>query len=125
VADEGKIATEEEMYQRWLKRKDDLKRLYDKWKKPILFAEVGVRSAAGCAAMPWDYMHRDLPHSEDEQANFYSSCLRAFFHEPWFAGYFWWHWNTHLYTLEDAGKNKGFDIYGKKAEKVIREWYAK
>lgn len=122
---QGANATEEEMYQNWLKRKPLLQKLSEKWGKKILFSEVGIRSAAGCAAMPWDYMHRDLPFDEDEQANFYASCLRAFAHEPWFAGYFWWEWPVRLYPAEKAKENKSFCIYGKKAEQVLREWYKK
>ena len=120
----GPNPPEEEMYQSWIKHRDELKALSEKWQKKIIFAEVGVRSAAGCAAMPWDYLH-DLPYSEEEQANYYNSCLRAFFHEPWFAGCFWWHWDTHLHTLEEARTHLHFGIYGKKAETVLREWYAK
>jgi len=122
---EGKEATEENMYQSWLERKSDLKKLSDKWNKKIIFAEVGIRSAAGCAVMPWDYLHRDLPYSEEEQANFYNSCMRAFFHEPWFAGFFWWHWDTNLYSLKEAKTDRHFGIYGKNAETVLREWYKK
>ncbi|MBO9596872.1 MAG: glycosyl hydrolase family 53, partial [Cohnella sp.] len=81
--------------------------------------------AEGCATMPWDYEHTDLPYSEDEQANFYSSVLQTFWDEPWFGGFFWWDWSTELYPLDEAGKDVGFDIYGKKAERLVKEWYAK
>jgi hypothetical protein len=75
--------------------------------------------------MPWDFTHTELPASEEEQANFYSSVLRTFWVEPWFAGFFWWDWSVKLYPLEKARTNTGFDIYGKKAEGVLKEWYAK
>jgi len=120
-----KKPTEEDMYKGWMKRKTELKKLSDKWGKKIIFAEVGIRSAAGCVSMPWDYLHKDLPFDEQEQADYYNSCFRAFFHEPWFAGCFWWHWDANLYTLEEAKTNKHFGIYGKKAEEVVREWYSK
>ena len=119
------VTDEETMYKAWCEKRDFLKELSEKWNKKVMFAEVGIRSAAGCACMPWDYLHGDLPYSEEEQANFYSSCLRAFANEPWFAGFFWWEWNTRLYPLEKAKTNKGFGIYGKKAEAVLREWYKK
>jgi hypothetical protein len=124
VAD-GPGATEDEMYERWQEHKHNLKELYDKWNKPILFAEVGCRSAAGCAAMPWDYLNHDFPYCEEEQARFYASCLRTFFDEPWFAGFFWWHWSHELYEPGDTEGYMGFDVYNKKAERVLREWYAK
>ena len=93
--------------------------------KPILFMEIGCRSAAGCASMPWDFTHRDFPMSEDEQANFYESSLSVFAEKPWFAGYFWWDWSTLIYDdRESASKDTGFNIHLKKAEDVIRKWYA-
>ncbi len=113
------------MLKKWQPVKKKMARLHEKFGKPILFMEIGCRSAAGCAAMPWDYTHLELPASEDEQANFYASALRAFWEEPWFGGFFWWDWSTELYPLEDAGADAGFDIYGKKAERTVKEWYAK
>jgi hypothetical protein len=76
--------------------------------------------------MPWDFMHTDLPHDEDEQAAFYDSCLSVFGHEPWFAGVFWWDWSTTIYdTREEAAKDNGFNIHLKKAEEVLKDWYKK
>jgi hypothetical protein len=51
--------------------------------------------------------------------------LRTFFDEPWFAGFFWWDWSTKIYKATDAKTNKGFNIHGKKAEKVLKKWYLK
>lgn len=117
--------SEESMLQNWQPIKEKLARLHAKFGKPIAFLEIGCRSALGCATMPWDFSSTELPVSEEEQANFYSSVIRAFWDEPWFAGFFWWDWSTKLYPLEEAEMNTGFDIYGKKAERVLKEWYAK
>ena len=125
VAAEGG-ATSEMMQKEWEKVKVSMKEVYDLWKKPILFIEIGCRSARGCSTMPWDFMHTDLPHDEEEQAAFYDSCLSVFGHEPWFAGMFWWDWSTTIYdTEEEAAKDNGFNIHLKKAETVMKEWYAK
>lgn len=117
--------TEENMIQNWLPVRDKMEKLHQKFNKPILFMEIGCRSAHGCATMPWDFMHRDLPFNEDEQANFYSSVIKVFWDMPWFSGFFWWDWSTKLYPLEEAKTNRGFDIYGKKAEAIIKDWYSK
>ncbi len=90
--------------------------------KQVIFMEIGCRSAGGCAMMPWDFSHRDLPFDEDEQAAFYESCMRAVWDEPWFAGFFWWDWGTRLPTRE---QDTGFTIVNKKAESVVKEWYKK
>ena len=115
--------SEESMLANWEKVKGRIENLHKRFNKPILFMEIGCRSAEGCAMMPWDFEHRDLPFNEEEQANFYSSVMKAFWDEPWFAGFFWWDWSTELYPLEEAQSNRGFDIYGKKAEKILKDWY--
>lgn len=114
---------EEEMVKNWEKVRDQLVPLYEKHHKPIVFMEIGCRSAQGCASIPWDFLELERPYSEDEQAKFYSSCLQVFYQVPWLAGFFWWDWSANLHTLEQARTDKGFGIYGKKAEQVLRKWY--
>ena len=84
--------------------------------------EIGCRSALGCAMMPYDFTHREFPYSEEEQANFYESCFRAVWKEPWFGGMFWWDWYT---KLPQCTPETGFSIVGKKAEDVVKAWYGK
>ncbi|MDQ0229621.1 glycoside hydrolase family 113 [Metabacillus malikii] len=117
--------SEETMIKNWEKVKTKLVKLHEKFNKPILFMEIGCRSAEGCATMPWDFEHKELPFNEEEQARFYSSVMKVFWDEPWFAGFFWWDWSTKLYPIEEAKTNTNFDIYGKKAELVVKEWYSK
>ena len=90
--------------------------------KQILFMEIGCRSARGCAMMPYDFSHKEFPYDEDEQAAFYESCFRSLWEEPWFAGFFWWDWYT---RLPEAEQETGFSIAGKKAEEIVKAWYAK
>ncbi|WP_416147214.1 glycoside hydrolase family 113 [Salipaludibacillus sp. HK11] len=124
VAEDGD-ASEETMIKNWRKVRDKMYLLHKKFNKPILFVEIGCRSAKGCAEMPWDFLHTELPFDEEEQANFYSSVLKVFWDEPWFAGFFWWDWKTKLYPTEDAKLDVDFNIHGKKAELVLQEWYKK
>ena len=90
--------------------------------KQIIFMEIGCRSAKGCAMMPYDFSHREFPYDEDEQANFYESAMTSMWNEPWFAGFFWWDWYT---KIPQRDPEMGFSIVGKKAEAVVKEWYAK
>lgn len=114
---------EDKMISKWKLVKENLYRVHKKFNKPIVFAEIGCRSALGCSAMPWDFMHKELPFDENEQARFYSSVMKAFWDEEWFAGYFWWDWSHKLHSIEEAKLDRGFGIYGKKAEEIIKEWY--
>jgi hypothetical protein len=117
--------TEENMFKAWQSVKERVKAISEKWNKKIIFIEIGCRSAKGCAVIPWDFTHEKYPYDEDEQANFYNSCMRAFFNEPWFAGFFWWEWTTKVYNAGEAKNDRSFNVYGKKAEKVLKSWYAK
>ncbi len=90
--------------------------------KQVIFMEIGCRSARGCAMMPYDFSHREFPFDEEEQANFYESCFRALWGAPWFAGWFWWDWPT---RLREHTPDLGFCIAGKRAEQVVKDWYAK
>lgn len=113
----------ENMKAEWDKQKERLAELSRaNCGKQIIFMEIGCRSAKGCAMMPYDFSHKEFPYDEDEQANFYESCFRSMWNEPWFAGYFWWDWYT---KIPQRDPEMGFSIVGKKAEAVVKEWYAK
>ncbi len=123
VAKEGG-ASAAEMKAEWEKIAEKLEKTSERTKKPIIFMEIGCRSARGCAAMPWDFMRKEFPHDEDEQANFYESCLSTFFDKQWLAGIFWWDWSSEIYeTREEAAKDNDFNIHLKKAEEVIKKYY--
>ncbi|MCR5154798.1 MAG: glycosyl hydrolase family 53 [Lachnospiraceae bacterium] len=123
VAKEGG-ASVEEMKAEWEKVANNLEETCKRLNKKIIFMEIGCRSARGCAAMPWDFMHKEFPHDEEEQANFYESCLKTFSDKPWFEGIFWWDWSPVIYeSKEIAANDNDFNIHLKKAEEVLkREW---
>jgi hypothetical protein len=118
-------ASKETMVKAWEQIALRLAGIARKYDKPILFAEIGCRSAKGCATMPWDFTHQDFPRSEEEQARFYDSCLTVLAKEKWFAGVFWWDWSTKIYkTQAEAAGDLGFNIHLKQAESVIKNWYS-
>ncbi len=114
----------ETMISEWQKIRDRLAGVSERIGKKIIFMEIGCRSAKTCSSMPWDFAHRDLPKCDEEQADFYDSCLTVMHDEPWFAGFFWWDWSTKIYdTKEEAEQDLGFNIHLKKAEEVVKKWY--
>jgi len=117
-------ATKEEMEKTWISVREEMYQLHQKWNKKVVFMEIGCRSARGCATMPWDFQHTEFLHDEEEQANFYDSCLKVFAHQDWFGGMFWWDWSTYIYDTEEAAaRDNGFNIHRKKAEDVLKKWY--
>ncbi|MCM1120473.1 MAG: glycosyl hydrolase family 53 [bacterium] len=116
----------EEMQENWRLAAEKLAAVSRRLGKKVIFMEIGCRSARGCAQMPWDFVHREFPVDQEEQARFYESCLSVMSEQDWFEGVFWWDWGTHIYhTREEAMKDMGFNIYLKKAEDVVRKWYQK
>lgn len=115
----------DEMKSKWRVISSQLQNLYERYRKPIIFMEIGCRSAHGCASMPWDFEHKNLEADEQEQADFYESCLSVMQDVTWFAGLFWWDWSCDLYSVEEAHEDRGFAIYGKKAEQVLKKYYGK
>jgi hypothetical protein len=124
VSKVDKKSSLEQMKKNWLPIRDRLKELSIKLNKPILFAEIGVRSTKGSSAMPWEY-YNDWPYDADEQARYYQAALETFWNEPWFAGFAWWAWHSELYPKERGTRDKGFCPYAKPAEKIVTEWYHK
>ena len=114
----------ETMVAEWKKISSHLAQVSGRLNKKIIFMEIGCRSARGCADIPWDFSHTDLPKDDAEQADFYDSCIEVMHDEPWFAGFFWWDWSTRIYdTIDEAAEDRGFNIHLKKAEDVIKKWY--
>ncbi len=107
--------------------REELRELHREYRKPILFIETGVTNVRGCARYPWSHPDAELgsPIDEQEQANYYEAMFETFWDEPWFKGFTWWDWPARLYPIEDATANRGFCVYGKQAEGVVREWYGK
>lgn len=119
-------AVKDKMMANWENVSKELEVISKQWNKKIVFIEIGCRSADTCSSMPWDFSHKDLPVNQDEQALFYDTCLETFSGKDWFGGMFWWDWSTFIYDDEEtASKDVGFNIHLKKAEKVLKDWYAK
>lgn len=82
--------------------------------KRFIFMEVGCRSVQEASQHPWDFT-QDLGYNEQEQEDFYRSCMNTFYDDPYFAGVFWWDWPTNL----PAHKGNEFYIYQKQTERYL------
>ena len=59
-----------------------------KFQKPVIFTEAGFSSYEAPHRQPWDDRPRKL--SPQEQARCYEALFRAFHHQAWFQGVYWW-----------------------------------
>lgn len=87
--------------------------------KRFVFMEIGCPSYYGASRTPWEPDERGA-YDEQEQANFYRSCMEVFYDDPYFAGVFWWDWPTNL----PKTKLNNFYIYKKEAEHFVTKFNA-
>jgi len=111
--------TREELVRAWQPIIQRLATLSARWKKPIVFTEIGYRSCAGAAWKQWE-IPRDAPADLATQTAAYEAFFEAVWPQPWLAGAYPWKWFSfpnHAMTQND------YEIEGKPAEAVIRRAY--
>lgn len=79
-------------------------------------------STKGSSAVPNDW---SIEGSVDlnEQAEWYKAMFEASLKREWVSGFAMWDWAWNQYSLNKAENHKGYDVYGKPAEKIIRKYY--
>lgn len=87
-----------------------IERVQRRWRRPVVFTEVGYPSVKGGTFRPWEPPSR-VPDVA-EQAAGYEAVLQTFAGKPWLHGIFWWAWH-----------DGDFSPAGKPAEETLRTWY--
>jgi hypothetical protein len=101
--------------------KTKIETVYRKFKKPIVFTEIGFRSID----MPWKNPHAEGDNSfnEEHQERCYRIIFEGLENEPWCKGILWWKFPSYL---EYQGiENSAFTPNNKKAETTVRKWFLK
>lgn len=88
--------------------------------KPVIFTEIGYKSASGANTEPWNYSHAGA-YDPEEQRN----CVDAAYtvwsaNSDWMKGIFWWAWPVPAPGASDLDYNPR----GKPAAEVMRAWHA-
>ena len=104
----------------WEPHVADLASLAETWSKPIIFTEIGYRSQDGTNRHPWDWQAGGTVDLQ-EQADCYRAALESVYDRSWFAGVFWWNWETDPY--QGGPCDDGYAPHDKPAEDVLRTWY--
>ncbi len=111
-----------ELKEAWRLRADDI----GKWiaatglKKPVVFTEVGYRSADGTNREPWAWADRPAVDLQ-EQADCYEALLSTLWGRPWWGGAFIWEWETN--PKAGGGADAGFTPQGKPALATLSRYY--
>ena len=90
--------------------------------KPVLFTEIGYRSARNAGRQPGEWQLPQAP-SHEQQALLYRAALSTFWSEPWFSGFYWWQWRTR--PPRDPGTDTEYTPQSKPAESVLRDFYGR
>jgi hypothetical protein len=106
---------------RWRTHRRTLERLHKRTGKPVMFTEIGYRSAPSAAATPWLWPEEDGTVAPDSalQARCYEAFLSTMSGVPWFAGAIIWKWHP----AHSSDRPTAFTPQGKPAEAVLRQWF--
>jgi hypothetical protein len=105
---------------------DELEAIAFFYDRPVLFTEVGVKSAADSALAPWEWPEHcgELRYDEAYQAEAYQAVFEALAPRPWFEGLFVWKYFSDPYD-ETQEAREGFSPRGKLAEGVLARWFGR
>tara|TARA_R110002051_G_scaffold4043_1_gene21394 strand:- start:32170 stop:34485 length:2316 start_codon:yes stop_codon:yes gene_type:complete len=113
--------TDQEMSENFSMVKQKIKKVYERFDKPIVFTEIGFRSIDA----PWKNPHAEADESinEEMQARCYEIIFKGIENEPWCKGILWWKFPSFLEYRGD--QNNAFTPNNKLAEETVRKWFAK
>ncbi|MCC1485368.1 glycoside hydrolase family 113 [Winogradskyella immobilis] len=114
-------ATDEELNATFEDVKTKIKSVYNTYKKPIVFTEIGFRSLNA----PWKLPYSDGDNNifnEEHQDRAYKVIFNGIKDEEWCRGILWWKFPSYL---EYRGReNTSFTPNNKKAEATVRKWFS-
>jgi len=118
----NKKASKREMKKEWKRTVRKIETVYNKYKKPIIFTEIGFRSVNH----PWVNPHEDAQgrhFNEEDQAICYDIVFEGIQNKKWCAGILWWKWPSYLNYR--GLRNTGFSPNNKITEDRIADWFSR
>jgi hypothetical protein len=99
--------------------------LATRWKKPVLFTEIGYTTRPDPAVRPWEWPDgmKGVRVDQTAQADAYAALLAPLLDEPWFVGFFVWRVYADPNDMSQEAE-WGFSPKGKLAELVMRDAFA-
>ncbi|RIX53134.1 1,4-beta-xylanase [Paenibacillus nanensis] len=109
---------------RWEEQLDRIEKVVRQFGKPFFFMEAGCPSRDGSQYLPNDWGLAGAP-DEDAQRQFYEEMFGSCDKRDWVGGFMLWDWPASLYEESAASQNDDYCMFGKQAERTVREYYAK
>jgi hypothetical protein len=92
-----------------------LRALSSRYRKPVLFTEIGYRNVEGAAWRQWEIPY-GAARNVDVQRAAYEAFFEAVWPQPWLAGVYPWKWFS-------GPEFDEYEIEGKPAAEVVRSHY--
>ncbi len=121
-----KLPSLEQIEEGWQPHITKLEELHHRFKKPVLFTEVGYRSDVTSTVKPWEWGSYlsilSKKKSEKTQQLAYEALFKQLWQKEWFAGSYIWQWDTRT-KREDTYDDLDFSPRFKPAENTLAKWY--
>lgn len=114
----------DELLKGWNAPMASIERVHKRFKKPVLFTEIGYRSDVKAGIEPWTWPEENsqIKMSDEAQANCYRAFFETAWNKNWLEGAYFWKWYPHgprrMAQLD-------FTPQGKSAERVMAEAFKK
>nr|WP_296698836.1 hypothetical protein [Algoriphagus sp.] len=110
----------QELKSGWEKQLPKIEKVVRKYKKPVLFTEIGYCNTVDAAIEPWVWPNerKEIEFSEKAQALCYEAFFETAWKKPWMAGVFFWKWYPNRHDREPD-----FTPQGKEAELVMTKYF--
>lgn len=113
-----------ELQKGWISHIAAIDRVHRKFKKPVLFTEIGYRSDVKAGIEPWTWPQENSKTkiSNEAQANCYQAFFNSVWKKDWLEGVYFWKWYPH-----GPRRNAEVDFtpQGKSAERIMAKEFKK
>jgi hypothetical protein len=110
-----------ELKKGWENQLPKIEKVVKKYKKPVLFTEIGYCNTVDAAIEPWVWPNerKEIQLSEGIQALCYEAFFETAWQKTWMAGVFFWKWYPNRHDREPD-----FTPQGKAAETVMARYFS-
>ncbi|WP_298845773.1 glycoside hydrolase family 113 [Clostridium sp.] len=106
----------------WDSQLNRIQKVVEKYNKPFFFIEAGCPSRVGSSLIPNDWELQGAA-SIIEQESYYKVMFEKTKDISWIKGFGLWDWQSRLYDENKAKEDNSYGVYGKPAEKIIKDFY--
>lgn len=119
----------QQISQGWNNHLSTIESVHKKYKRPILFTELGYKSTADSAIEPWEWIDYSSDTTQllsmETQANCYEAFFNTVWQKEWLAGVHLWQLSSDRHKDRRGKVDLDFTPLGKPAEKIITKGFEK